>query len=261
MSQSTTPRRELNSNFTEQTFARSVAAKKRYARRQHTKGFFMNIPHFIKQPLGAAITVVTISMSAVGAYAAINWFSGSVQVSQKSDSILSVDLSSCKGNLPPGVTSADRHNVQFKIVGNPHISTNDLQRSLLEDCEYAAATAFFKTQPSTQSANSVEVATVTDISPTGLTFSYKRGGQTLSRHITTTGLGLFKEGAPATLADFHAGDHILVAYDVPQPWVEDQDPVAIGTMRGVFKTQYDVTQAPMASKNGFYQDNNIAPIN
>jgi len=259
MSQHIAPRRELSVNFTEQTFRRSIAAKERQRHWQHIKRIFMNIPQFVKQPMGAAIAVAAISLSAVGAYAAVNWFNGTVQVSQKDASVLSVDLSSCKGNLPPGVDNTDRHNVQFKILGNPHISAKDLQQALLEQCEYDATVAFFKAQPT--AGNSTEAATVTATSPSGIAFAYKWGDQMHTRQIATADLHLFKQGTAATLADFHIGDHIVVNYDLPTPWSDTQgDPVAAGTMRGVFKTQYDVTQAPEESKKAFYSDYNIMPL-
>ncbi|HSW81454.1 MAG TPA: hypothetical protein VLG40_03585 [Candidatus Saccharimonas sp.] len=259
MSQSAAPRRELNVNFTEQTFRRSIATKKRLAHWRHTKRIFMNIPQFVKQPMGAAIAVATISLSAVGAYAAVNWFNGSVQVSQKDNSVLSVDVSSCKGPTPPGFEPTDdKRNLQFKVLKNPHISATDLQRALLQDCELDAAKAFFKGQPSTQNSGTF-VANIKAISPTSITFTYLSYGSG-TRTVSTAGLSLFNQGAKATVADLHVGDHVVVALDTPKDWVEDQNLIELGTVRGVFKTQYDVTQAPSATKKGFYDDSNIMPL-
>jgi len=214
---------------------------------------------FMRTAPGAVLAAAIVMTTGASAYALTNWFNGSVAVTQH-HTVLSVDLSACHGNLPAGVNSTDRHHVQFEILGKPHISASDLQAKLLVECEYQAVMNFYHKQP-TLANSDLFSGTITGVSGQSIGLAYHWAGAAQQKEFTTTpGFTVYSEGTATTLNNLHVGDHVVfVAQN--QNTMEGTDPLASSSaVQSVFKTQYDTSDAMSASKNGFYQDNNIMPL-
>lgn len=260
------PRRRLRADFTAHTMRHVATAKQRANTKQQIKLFFkepfsMKSLKFLRTAPGAALAVAIVATTSVSAYAALNWFNATVTVKQNA-SVLSVDLSQCKGNLPPGVDSPDRSNVQFKILDDRHISADQLQRQLLIQCEYDAVTDFYRQNPVTKDA-ALQIGTIKALDGTSkVTFEYAWGGNINQKTLAlTSGTTIYSQGVPAHVQDLHVGDKVIFATS-HQGYVEEgTDPLsAVSEAQSIFKTQYDTSDALGTSKKGFYEDNHIMPL-
>lgn len=227
----------------------------------------MKIPILRTIP-GIAATFTVVAATSVGAYALTNWFGGKVHVMQKNASVLTVDLSSCQGNLPPGVDSAtNRHDVQFKILGNPHISKVDLQQDLLGSCESSAVSQFYASKfPLTGASQSnYLLVPATVVANNGTTMTVKSTGAkaaafgTRTLHIAADAT-VYNQGKVAAMSDLQAGDNVQVVVYSPSRTTslegtsifDQQDAQLVS----VFKTTYnDGTSSTLD-----YQQANIAPV-
>lgn len=258
------PRRPLRTDFTARTMRHASVAKARRLRKQQSQPmkqefFSMKSLKFLRTVPGAALALAVVAAGSVGAYALSNWFNGDVTVRQ-TDTILSVDLSSCKGNLPPGVDSQDRSNVQFKILGSPHISAADLESQLLAQCELDAVREFYKTNG--LGDKYLVPAAVKSANATSVTFEYMWGGEKLEKTLVfASNSAVYKEGVIAATSDLRTGAPVVIATNQPTNWQENMNPLdGITEAQSVFATQHDISTAPGVSKKGFYEDANIMPV-
>lgn len=265
-SEGSEPRRPIRTDFTARTLRHAVTAKRRAQSKQQIKAFFkepfsMKSLKFLRTAPGFAVAAAVLATTTVSAYTISNWFGGEVAVKQNAN-VLSVDLSECKGALPPGIEhNTNRSDVKFKIVGDPHISAEQLQKQLLVDCEYKAVIDFYRAQPKNQ-AYEFHTATVKAVSvDRGVTLNYAWGGTTHEKTIALAqNAPVYNQGQPVSASELTAGDFIVFAVNPTAP-VEGTNPLAgIEEVQSVFKTQYDTSLAPSASKNAFYEDNNILPL-
>lgn len=278
------PRRPLHADFTAQTIHLTTIAKRRKSTRQQLKAFYkepfsMKSLAFLRTAPGAALVLAILATTGVGAYALTNWFNANVTVTQH-DSVLSVDLSQCEGNLPPGVepTTADRHNVQFKVLGDPHISAQDLQQNLLGQCEASSITEFYGklfpqaglsstghpahyTPESRKYAlrpaviDSINNSTITLRSTGTKSDSFANSTFTLAPNST-----VYDAGKQVSVSNLKPGDTIMfLAYapDAPDSTLEgtsvlDDPSISIVSL---FKAQYNV------ASTFDYQSSNIMPLN
>lgn len=262
---SSEPQRPIRADFTAQTLQHARVAKARRARWQQLQALTkeplsMKSLKFLRTVPGAALALAVLATGSVGVYALNNWFNGDVTVRQN-NSVLSVDLSSCKGNLPAGIDSSDRSNVQFRITGNPHISAEDLQRQLLAQCEFDAVRDFYGRNG--QGDNYLLPVTIKVTNGASVTFEYAWGGEKHEKTILLApNATIYKEGAPVSLDDLSAGDAAVIATSPIVDWQENIDPLDQATeARSIFVTQHDVNSAPSVSKKALYDEGNIAPLN
>ena len=258
------PRRNLRLDFTAHTVRRAAVAKRRANRKQQYVMFFkepfsMKSLKILRTAPVMGLAVALVIAGSASAYAFSNWFNGAARVSQDS-SVFSVDLSTCKGNLPAGVSNSDRSKVQFKILGSSHIFAADLEAKLLAECEFNAVLDFYHSNPATANYY-LSAATAKAVSGNAVTVEYVWGGQAQQKTLALAlGATVYQEGRLVTLADIHPGDHIVLAVEA-QPLQEGVNPFdSILTMHSIFKTKYDTTIGPGTSKKGFYEDNNIMPL-
>jgi len=256
------PRRPLRTDFTVHTIRRAITAKRRATTQQQIRAFLkepfsMKSLSFLRTAPGVTLALAILATTSAGAYALANWFNADITVKQN-NTVLAVDLSDCKGSLPPGVESADKQNVQFKIVGNPHISVNDLQQRLLAECEYQAVVNFYHDKLADAH---LQAGKVTSIGDDTVSVSYHWGGKANEKIVSFTPTStVYNQGSLTSLRDLRPGDSIVFVTQ-NQAVQEGIDPLAAATgVLSIFKTQYDTAQAMSASKNGFYEDNNIMPL-
>lgn len=263
---SSEPQRPLRGNFTSLTMRRARVAKARRVRKHKLwaitkERFSMKSPKFLRTIPGAALTLAVLTTGSMGAFALSNWFNGNISVRQN-DSILSVDLSSCKGSLPPGVdsTNTDRSNVQFKILGSPHISAEDLESQLLAQCEFDAVRDFYATKGYADSY--LVAATVAATDRTALTFTYAWGGEKHEKTVTLAAdAPVYKEGGITSVDNLYAGDAIVIAVTIPANRQENVNPMDYVTKaESVFVTRHDVNIAPNVGKKALYEEANIMPL-
>lgn len=250
------PRRNMTKNFTERTLARSKRAKT-YGQR---KDFTMN---FIKKPAGAFAALAILLCASAGGYAAVNWFNGQVLATQKDD-ILSVDLTGCKNAFMPGFSeNQDMSNVQFKILGTPHISEDELEQKLLLDCEFRAVLDFYQSKPETAGVN-FRPGKIVTVKDGAITLEYSWGGETKQKDFAINNATLFNQGNAIQAHQLSTNQHVvLVTQPLPgDTQMELRDPLdGTDSATSIFVTQYDMAAAPMASKNSFtYDSANIMPI-
>lgn len=223
----------------------------------------MRLHTFLKQPAGALIALTVVTLGSVGAYAAVNWFDGHVGV--KTDgSVITIDLSSCKNAFLPGFSDTqDMKHVQFKVVGQPHISEPDLKQTLLTQCENDAVLDFYHSNPTTKDVD-LHSSKVIAVSSDSLTLSYTWGGETINKNFAlTNGITFYNQGAPITVADIKVGQSVMFATPHREGYImEGVDPLQnVTSLVSVFVTQYDTTKAPSNGKHNFsYADNNIMPL-
>lgn len=256
------PRRQIRADFTATTMRRAATAKRRITSKQQYKAFLkepfsMKSLSFLRTAPGAALAIAIIATTGASAYTIANWFNADVTVTQNS-TVLSVDLSDCKGNLPPGTTSVDGRHVQFKTLGNPHISAADLQQKLLAECEYQAVVDFYKAKPAQLH---LQAGVITSVENGAVNMSYPWDGKTNEKtFLLASDATVYSQGVSAQLSDLKAGDVVVLATP-EQAAQEGVDPLAEAThATSIFKTQYDVTQAISESKKGFYETHNIMPL-
>ena len=253
------PRRALHTDFTERTLRRSITTKRHLSRKHRLRGIFtMNITKFVKHPMAAAFAVVVIGASTAGVYAATNWFNGDVSL-RNDGSVLSVDLSGCKGALPPGVDSSDRSKVQFKVLGQTNINAAALQQKMLAGCEFDAVVAFYR-----ELGQSPQPSTIKAVDPGKRTavLDYHWGREFRTKTFTfAENATVYNLGQPGQLTDLKPGDSAMVVYrGSDQPFIETENPFdTINIVESIFKTQYDINQAPHSIK-AFYEQNNIMPL-
>jgi len=210
---------------------------------------------------GALLAIAIVATTSVGAYALTNWFNGEVTVKQ-ANSVLSVDLSACKGNLPPGIEQqTDRHNVQFKILSNPHVSADQLQHKLLVECEYNAVVDFYRTTAGDKNY-AFHPSTVKAINgPASITLDYFWGGKLNEKTVTLPqNANIYDQGKKTNVDSLKVGDHVVLVVSTPS-LMENVDPLAsVSEAQSIFKTQYDTQEAPSATKKAFYEESNIMPL-
>ncbi|HSW66270.1 MAG TPA: hypothetical protein VLI54_03990 [Bacillota bacterium] len=278
------PRRSLRADFTVRTMRHAAIAKRRATTTQHFRAFTkepfsMKSLSFLRTAPGAALAVAILATTSVGAYALTNWFNADVTVKQNA-TVLSADLSQCQGNLPAGVESnVDRSNVQFKILGNPHISAQDLQQALLGQCEASSVTEFYARlfpqaglsstgHPATFTTESrkytllpglvtaIDAHTVTIRSTGAKAASFATRAFNLASDST-----VYNAGNRIALSDLQPGDSIMfLAYaanasDAAPEGTSLLDDASLQIM-SIFKTQYN----DGAASNFDYQANNIMPL-
>jgi hypothetical protein len=260
------PRRTLRADFTAYTIRHAAAAKRRAGEKQQfvtflKEPFSMNSLKLLRTLPGAAMALVVIATGSAGAYALSNWFNGDVHVGQQA-SVFSVDLSQCKGALPPGVDSPDRSKVQFKILSDPHISAEQLQHQLLVQCEYDAVVDFYRQNPVTKDA-SLHIGSLKAIDGNvSMIFEYNWGGKMSQKTLRlASSATIYAQGVAAQVQDLHVGDKVVFATS-PQAYIQEgTDPLSsVDEVQSIFRTQYDTSETPGASKKGFYEDNHIMPL-
>jgi len=252
------PRRPLTSNFAERTLKDSIAAKK-YSRQRK---FAMQLQKILKQPAGALAALGIVLFSAAGTYAAINWFNGHVGV-KTDNSIMSIDISSCKNAWLPGFPdNQDMHNVQFKILGEPHISQADLTHDLLAQCEYDAVTDFYHGKQETKNID-LHGSKILAVDNNAVTLSYLLGGKTMSKQFQLSPDATFyNQGVAAKMSDLKVGQTVIFATAGQTSYLEGTDPLQnITKVLSVFITQYDTMSAPVGGKgSSSYDAKNIMPL-
>jgi hypothetical protein len=236
---------------------------------------------FVRTIPGAAMIFAMLATGSVGVYALTNWFGGNVTVTQRDPSIFSVDLSSCKGHLPAGVEPTDDpHDVQFKIIGNPHISASDLQQNLLGECEGGAVANFYSQKfpdahfstPSEATVNSrqytllsavvqaINTSGTVTLAPIANTKNLLVAGpQTFNLASNVTA---YNEGATTPLQSVKAGDHVTAVMYAAGDTSRLEEGVSILNdsnveVESIFKTQYGGTDG----QSGFYYEAaNVMPL-
>lgn len=216
---------------------------------------------FLKHPAGALIAIALVVTGGAGVYAAMNWFNGSIKVTSD-NSILTVDLSGCKNSLPlGGINGSDPKNVQFKILGTPHIEAAILQQKLLAQCEFNSAMEFLKTQYPDVSLG-YQTSKIKAIDAYSITLESTWGAKQTDRiFYITPNTTIFDQTTPAKTGNLKVGDSVVYAYIVPaDAMTEGQDmPESIRSVHSIFKTQYDTTQSMLVTK-AFYDESNIMPL-
>jgi hypothetical protein len=265
--QQTMPRRPLRADFTSVTFRRAKTAKRRATHQFSGDLFVMKKPfHFMRTASGAALGMAVIAAGSVGVYALTNWFGGNPTVTE-STSIMHIDLSSCKGNLPAGVEPTDnRQDIQFKITGTPHISADNLQRQLLTDCEFNAVSGFYNPGKTYESQYGILPAIVTGVHGNTFTVSYQSMQQQQLETKTFTinpDTLLYDQGNAASMSDFKPGDTVVIAAAyTTMPHLETDDPWPAAPVHSVFKTKYDLSKASGVRKSSGlnYGADHIVPM-
>ncbi len=261
MSRTAMPKRALSTNFTEQTLRRSLRAKKRFEWTRQIRGVLtMSKPSYMKQPIGALVAVAIVVASGVGAYAAMNWFNGDIKVTSD-NSIMSVDVSECKSEVLPGTDATDKKNIQFKILGTPHIDAQTLQKKLLTECEFNSVMEFYAKQydNTTTGYQSSVVKSIDNYSITLETFW--NGAFTDKTFSIKTDTSFYDKGTVVKSSDIKVGDTVVYAYAVlAGEQMEDVNPIDdVTSVKSVFKTQYDTKQVLLDGKH-LYEDGNIQPL-
>jgi len=274
--------RPLRTDFTQQVLQNAARAKRRAkAKSQFQQPFrelsSMKMTKVLRTAPGVAIAALVIATGSVGAYALSNWFGGNVTVKENS-SILSVDLSSCKGNLPPGVNANDnRQDIQFKILGTPHISAANLQTSLLGECESSAVADFYGQKYPDAGFSSKGLADASEsshylllpahvvaINSTSITVS-STGAKSSSFATTTlplaSDLSVYDEGQSASTTALAPGDNVMfVAYSASASATPIEGTTILNNndieVLSLFKTQYNDGIASSFD----YPSNNITPL-
>lgn len=217
---------------------------------------------FMRTIPGAALAIAIVATSGAGVYALTNWFNGNVTVNKANESVLSVDLSSCKGPLPSGVNDdTDRSNIRFKMLGDKHISEDDLQQALLAQCELDAVHDFYAKQPAAQGFN-LYSGTIKEINSNIVKVGYEVGDQEQTKTLAVSqSMTVYSQSQPVALSSLQAGDNIVFAVKPASMLQEGHDPVAEASeVQSIFKTQNDTRKAPDSTKKGFYEDSNIMPL-
>lgn len=260
------PKRPLRADFTAYTMRHAAVARRRAEQKQQivtsTKDIFsMKSIKFMRTIPGAALAIAIVATSGAGVYALTNWFGGNVTVNKANESVLSVDLSSCKGPLPSGVSDTDRSNIRFKVLGDKHIGEDDLQQALLAQCELDAVHDFYVRQPAAQGF-SFYSGTIKEISGDAVKVGYDLGDQEQTKTLSISqSMTVYNQSQPATLSSLQAGDNIVFAIKPAAMLQEGHDPVAEASeIQSIFKTQNDTRKAPDSTKKGFYDDSNIMPL-
>jgi hypothetical protein len=275
------PMRLLRSDFTASTLRYAVRAKRRAQTQQQflhlIKGEqIMKSLRFMRTAPGVAVLLITITAGSAGAYALSNWFNGSVAVKQADNSIISVDLSQCKGVALPGIDSPS-NDVRFKILKQPALSAQELQKKLLADCEYQSVLSFYKDKmPEAFKDGGIApeyyfgAATVHAVDSNGtisLDYSSTVGAAAvpLKTFQEAQSATVFSLSQPSSLQALHAGDAVVAVTYNPETNIPEGgdavDPLAGDkvSVLSIFKTQYDVRDKASSVK-GFYSDNNIMPL-
>lgn len=256
-----TPKRALSANFTKRTLRRSFKAKKRLEQKRHFKGFFtMSKLEFLKHPAGALIAIALVITGGTGVYAAMNWFNGSIKVSSD-NSILTVDLSGCKNGLPlGGINGSDPKNVQFKILGTPHIEADLLQQKLLAQCEFDSAVEFLKTQYPNTSLG-YQTSKIKAIDAHSVTLEMTWGTEQDKVFAITPSTSIYDQANPVNIDNLKVGDSVVYSYALPSGHILEGQamPETIRDVQSIFKTRYDTTQSMLITK-AFYSESNIMPL-
>lgn len=260
------PKRALRSDFTAYTMRQAAIARRRVERKKQAITYAKDIfsiksTKYIRTAPGAALALAIVATGGAGVYALTNWFGGDVTVSRPHPSVLSIDLSDCKGPLPAGVDSLDRSKVQFKILGDKHISEADLQRALLAQCELDAVRAFYAEQPLGQGL-ALYSGVITEMSDSTVTLSYQWASEHRVKSFSVAqDMTVYDQGKPAALADMQVGDTIVFAIKLAATPQEDRNPIDDASeVQSFFRTYTDTRLALGSAKKGFYTDSNIMPL-
>jgi hypothetical protein len=250
--------RPLSADFTAKALRRAIRAKHRYDRVSAIKELFtMKIT---KKPIGALLALALVVTGGVGVYAAGNWFNGSVKVASD-DSIMTVDLSQCdNASTPPGVEPGDKSAVKFKILGQPHISTQDLQRKLLVACEFQNVLKLTQAKSQGGQGTASAILESIDYQQNIVTLRLTWGGEEFLKTFTlATDASLVDKGQEATLKTFTPGSYVVATYDIGA-LIEGENPFdTITELKGLFKTQYDTREYHSDGKS-LYDAGNIMPL-
>jgi len=282
-SQSNTPRRPLRADFTKQVLHNAATARRRAKRKQQFTTYIKDLKtmktiRFMRTLPGAALGLAVIAAGSVGVYAFTNWFGGNVSVTQSDASTLSIDLSTCQGTLPPGIEqSANRHDIKFKVTGNPHISAQDLQQLLLGECENRAVHQFYASKYPEANFDGAKVitgqvdpsnqyllipATIDKIASSSISLHYSLGkGAPAQQTLTVANdATIYNASSPATLTDLRPGDMVMVVVYSAGANSHLQEGTSIFDnanvqIKSIFKTQYN------DSDYGFnYERDNVMPL-
>jgi hypothetical protein len=263
MSKAATPKRALSTNFTQQTLHRSLQAKKRLERTRQIKGLFiMSKPSFMKQPIGVLVAIALVVASGAGVYAAMNWFNGDIKVTSD-DSIMTVDVSECQSDMfLPGSEVTDKKNVQFKILGTPHIDAQTLQKRLLADCEFTSVQEFYAKQ-GVSAITGYQSSVVKNIDSYTITLEqFWIGAFTDKTFSIQSDTSFYDKGTAVNKSDLKVGDTVVYTYE-STPGQEDVNSMdTVTSVKSVFKTQHDTKQMMQYSgkTKAFYPENNIMPL-
>lgn len=255
----TKPKRQLSSHFTNDTLRLAATARRRADRLSTVKDMVTMKKQFniLRQPAIGMAALAVVVLGGAGAYAAANWFSGSIGVTSN-ESLISVDLSECDVRLPGISESADQKNVQFKITGTPHISEQDLQRKLLAKCEMQ--TIFGNNAAA--DGNLVGVIKSMNV-PRGIaTIEIPFGGTTTTTTIQVDpAASIYDRGRTARLSDFKDGDYVAFQYQTDGSIVENGGPFEkVLVITHLFKTQYDLREVAGKENPLYGAPNNIEPL-
>lgn len=215
----------------------------------------------LKQPIGALIALAIVTIGGVGVYAATNWFHGNVQVTSTDDSIMTVDLSTCRSSLPGGIDpDKPLDKVKFKIVGTPHINASDLERRLTAGCEFANVINLQRAAAGYDVAVTPAIVKHVDPKKGSISLAFTWGPWSHEATYTLTpDAKLFDKGASTTLQAFKREDFVTFTYKIQGPTLENVDPYAgLTTIDGLFKTQFD-TRLVQEAKT-IYSTGNIMPL-
>jgi hypothetical protein len=257
------PNRPLSVNFTDSTLRQAIKTKRRYDYRLIIKELFQMKRNKLTKPAGALLALALVVLGGAAVYAATNWFKGNVTVTSD-NSIMTVDLSECESNLPPGVEpKSDRSNIQFKITGTPHISPEELERKLLVRCEFDSVSKFYQSKFGASVGTPSAVVRSVDTTQKTVSFDVKWGDRGYAKTFKlASGFIVMDKGMPGSLSSLKEGDHVIFAYKLPESLIvaENQDPLdQVTEVLGAFKTQYD-TRELLKDGKSLYSANNIMPL-
>ena len=237
--------------------------------------------NFMKILMGRGVTLAIAAILLVGGtgvYALTNWFGGTPTV-ENDGTILSVDVSSCKDDIYPyivpnhtpskdlGTEQTDFKNLKFKVIGNPHISADDLQKQLLIDCEAAAVRSYFATN---NVGDMTEPGTISALNGAELTVDYMFNGENRQKTFALDGVTVIEKGKATTKEALSVGSYAYIAYPHPSTnkLMSDAEVRSIDFLRdaskinAVFITTYNM-QKTSGDPNGEginYSRMNIMPL-
>jgi hypothetical protein len=251
--------RPLSDRFTETTLRRAISAKHRSDRITTLRELLSM--KLVKKPVGAVIALALVVTSGVGVYAASNWFNGRVEVASD-DSIMTVDLSQCNNaSLPPGVEpSTDKKAVKFKIVGQPHIQPQELQRKLLVACEFQNVLKLTQAKSQGMQGTVSGVLGNIDYQQELVTLRFNWGGKEFFKTFALARDALLiDKGESVNLKAFTPGSFVVVTYDLDAV-TENQNPLdTVMELKSLFKTQYDTREYHNDGKS-LYDTGKIMPL-
>lgn len=256
------PSRPLSTNFTDNTLRRAISEKRQATGLPAEEGTITMKKNILLQPTGVFVALAIVVLGSVGVYAAANWFGGNVEVTSD-DSVMTVDLSKCESNMPPGVATTDRKNVKFKITGSPHIQVQDLQQKLLANCEFDSVLHIYQAKYGENVGMSSSVIKSFNPQDNSITLDFTFGGEAIEKTFSLKKDGIvYDKGQQVSTSRLKVGDYAIFAYrrDTNNNLQETDNPFNnLTSIDSIFKTQYD-TRESLEGVKSFYDSNNIMPL-